>query len=302
MDIERCREFVVLAQTRNFLEASEQLFISQSSLSKHIKSLEKELGVTLLNRSTRRVELSPEGRVFLPFAERIARINFELEAALFNQGENERSVVNIGSIPVMVPYGITDVLAHFEHENINARIQLFENEAAVLKEMLRKGSVELAFLRSNEESAAADAEEFGTVLFTEDALCAVLPKNHACAGLDRINLGMLANDEFLLLPRGSLMDNLIMEACSEEGFVPDVRYRGSRAENIIDLVGKGMGVSLLMRKPAAYLATDDVRLVDVDPTITTQIKVYYRKNADLSPAAKRLLEFVPLYAQGGKVV
>ena len=68
MDVERCKEFVVLAQTRNFLEASNQLFISQSSLSKHIKSLEKELGVTLLDRSTRKVELSSIGRVFLPFA------------------------------------------------------------------------------------------------------------------------------------------------------------------------------------------------------------------------------------------
>ena len=74
--------------------------------------------------------------------------------------------------------------------------------------------------------------------------------------------------------------------------MPRVRYQGRRGENIIDLVGRGMGVSLLMRKPAAYLATPDVVLVDVEPTVTTEIKVYYLRGREPSPAAQRFLDAV----------
>ncbi|MGN0286992.1 MAG: LysR family transcriptional regulator [Atopobiaceae bacterium] len=294
MDVERCKEFVVLAQTRNFLEASEQLFISQSSLSKHIKSLERELGVTLLNRSTRHVDLSPAGRVFLPYAKCIARDGYELQVALHDQEENERHILDIGSIPVMVPYGITEILSIFEKNNISTRLQLFEGDADELKEMLRKGKLELAFIREWDGEASKDTgdEEFSTVPYTDDHLVAVLPNDHPLANRDHIGLADLANEEFLLLPKGTVMHALILDACAVEGFVPQVRYQGKRAENIIDLVGRHMGVSLLMRKPVSYLATRNVSLVEVEPTITTQIKVYYRRDEQLSPDAIKFLEYV----------
>ncbi len=300
MDVERCKEFVVLAQTKNYMEAADQLFISQSSLSKHIKALEKELGVTLLDRSTRRVELSQAGRVFLPYAKRIARDGYELQAALYDHADNERSVLDIGSIPVMVPYDITKVLARFEHDNPSERLHIYEGDADALKDMLRHGKLELAFIREWDGDANKDTgdDEFGAVPFADDHLVAVLPCDHRLADQPCVRLGDLANEEFLLLPKGSVMHALILDACAVEGFVPRVRYQGTRAENIIDLVGRGMGVSLLMRKPAAFLATEEVSLVDVDPTIPTQVKVYYRRGQELSSAAKKFLNYVPLFAQG----
>ncbi|SHE24805.1 LysR family transcriptional regulator [Actinomyces glycerinitolerans] len=296
MDTERCKEFVVLAQTRNFLEASNQLFIAQSSLSKHIKSLEKELGVTLFNRSTRHVELSPAGKLFLPYAKKIAHLDYELRRAIFNSSENEREVLDIGSIPVMAPYGITQLLARFEQDNISERLRLVEGDADELKRLLLKHKLELAFIRESGSGVGdGDREEFSTVPFTDDHLVAVLPRSHPLADTGRIRLGDLDGEEFLLLPKGTVMYSLIADACAAEGFVPQVRYQGSRAENILDLVSRGMGVSLLMRKPVLYLARDDVSIVDVDPTVTTRVKVYFRRDGELSPAAQKFLAYLPIY-------
>lgn len=301
MDIEKCKEFVVLARTRNYLKASEQLFISQSSLSKHIKSLEKELGVTLFTRSTRAVDLSPAGRVFLPYAQKITRVDNEMLAALSDVQDNELHVLDIGSIPVMVPYGITAIMARYEHDNPTERIQLYEGDADELREALRQGKLELAFIREWDGDASQDSgdEEFDTVPYDEDRLVAVLPVDHPLAGRQKVMLGELADEDFLLLPKGSVMHALILDACAIEGFVPRVRYQGRRAENIIDLVGRGMGVSLLMRKPAAYLATSDVVLVDVEPTVTTEIKVYYLRGEEPTPSARRFLGAVSRYGASG---
>ena len=302
MDTERCREFVVLAQTCNYLQAADQLFISQSSLSKHIKALERELGVELFNRTTRRVQLTEHGRVFLPFARKLAATAHDAEVAMANATDNERRIIGIGSIPVMVPYGITEVLHCFERDHPNVRLRLTEGEADYLKDLLRKRQLDLAFIREcdigHAEAVGIGLEdgddEFAATDYTDDRLAAVLPSGHPLAMRPSVKLGELANEEFLLLPQGTVMDALIMDACAVEGFVPEVRYRGTRAENIIDLVGRGMGVSLLMRKPAAYLARSAVSVVDIENPIVTKIRVYRLRDRDPNKDVRDFLNSLPL--------
>ena len=296
MDTERCREFVVLAQTCNYLQAADQLFISQSSLSKHIKALERELGVELFNRTTRRVQLTEHGRVFLPFARKLASTAHDAQAALADASDNERRVIDIGSIPVMVPYGITALLNRFEREHPNVRLHIVEGEADQLKELLRKRQLDIAFIREWDGDVGLDDgdAEFATVDYADDCLAAVLPADHRLASRQSIRLGELANDEFLLLPQGTVMNALITDACAVEGFVPEVRYRGTRAENIIDLVSRGMGVSLLMRTPAAYLTRTAVSIVDLENPIITHVKLYRLRDREPSAATREFLDFLPL--------
>ncbi|WP_321970892.1 LysR family transcriptional regulator [Paratractidigestivibacter sp.] len=296
MDTQRCREFVVLAQTCNYLQAADQLFISQSSLSKHIKSLERELGVELFKRTTRRVQLSDQGRIFLPFARKLASVAHDAEVALADAADNSRRIIDIGSIPVMVPYGITALLHSFERNHPNMRLRITEGEADQLKGMLRNRRLDLAFIREWDGDVRLDGgdEEFATSAFAADRLAAVLPSGHSLAARSSISLSELANEEFLLLPQGTVMNELIMDACAVEGFVPEVRYRGTRAENIIDLVARGMGVSLLMRTPAAYLTRAAVSIVDLENPIVTQIKVYRLRDRDPSPETLEFLEHISL--------
>lgn len=300
MDTQRCREFVVLAQTCNYLQAADQLFISQSSLSKHIKALERELGVELFSRTTRRVQLTERGRVFLPFARKLASTAHDAEVALADAADNDRRIIDIGSIPVMVPYGITALLHGFERNHKNVRLRIAEGDADRLKAMLRNRELDLAFIREWDGNANLDGDEaeFTTAEFAQDRLAAVLPSGHPLAMRQSIRLSELANDEFLLLPSGTVMDALIMDACAVEGFVPEVRYRGTRAENIIDLVSRGMGVSLLMRTPAAYLARTAVSIVGLEDPIVTKIKVYRLRDREPSPDVWAFLDYVLLSAQG----
>ena len=296
MDTERCREFVVLAQTCNYLQAADQLFISQSTLSKHIKALERGLGVELFNRTTRRVQLTDQGRVFLPFARKLSMLAHDAEVALADAEDNERRVLDIGSIPVMVPYGITKVLHYFEAQHRDCKLRITEGEADQLRNLLRTGELDLAFIREWDGDVAneGDDSEFETTEFAEDQLAVVVPSGHPLAERPSIRLRELANEEFLLLPKGTVMDALVTDACAMEGFVPEVRYRGTRAENIIDLVARGMGVSLLMRTPAAYLARAAVSIVNLEQPIITKIKVYRLRDREASPEALEFLDYLPV--------
>ena len=77
MDIDYIHEFVVLADTGNYMEAADKLFLTQSSLTRHIQKLEADLGVLLFDRSTRHIELNKYGNLFMPYARQISQLQKE---------------------------------------------------------------------------------------------------------------------------------------------------------------------------------------------------------------------------------
>ena len=141
MEIDYICEFSVLAETCNFLEAADQLFISQSSLSRHLKTLEKELGVPLFDRTTRSVTLNGFGQLFLPYARQIAAIRYEYTTAIGNAVNAEHGNIRIGSIPVMTQYRITDVMMRFRQENPRFTLDVIEADSNQLTKMLRSNQL-----------------------------------------------------------------------------------------------------------------------------------------------------------------
>ncbi len=288
MEISYIHEFVVLAEVGNYMEASATLFISQSALSKHIMAIEKELGVPLFDRTTRRVVLNKYGMVFLEYARQIARLQYDYTSALISEQGNIERTISIGSIPLMAPYHITDAIVRFEQSNKGYSIRLTEGSSSELKEKLRQNQCELAFVRTGSEND----DEFVRIPYTFDTLIAVLPADHPLAGRSSLHLEELAGERFLFLHKASILYGLCTDACRAAGFEPNVIYTGSRAENIIDLVEKGMGVSLLMKKTTGSLANPQIALVDVSPAVETQVMMYYKRGANLTDAARHFITSV----------
>lgn len=288
MDIDYLREFVVLSETGNFLEAADQLFISQSALSRHIKSLEDELGVAVFDRTTRRVVLNQYGRLLLPYAKEIDRIHYEYTTAFYNELNGEHGNVRVGAIPVMAQYHITDVLARFQKENANFSMDVIEADSLQLVKMLRSNQCDFAFLREWDDSD----NEFNKIPFTTDNMAALMPLDHPLAKEESLQLGQLYRDPLLLLARDTFMYSLCVQKCREAGFEPHIAFTGHRAENIVDLVSKGMGVALLMKKPVLYMERKDIAIVDVQPLISTTISLAYAKNTRMSSAAAHFLNLV----------
>ena len=94
MELAFIREFVTLAEIRKFSAAAQQLHISQSTLSRHIQTLETELGCTLFTRTTRDVELSACGALYLPYAKKIAHIAGAADARLREYRRQQRQTLS----------------------------------------------------------------------------------------------------------------------------------------------------------------------------------------------------------------
>lgn len=285
MEINYLKEFVVLAQTGNFLEAAEILYSSQSSLSKHIKSMETELGVPLFDRTTRKVSISKYGQLLLPYAQQIVDLQEKYTAVLKSNLETDQDTLNLGSIHGLAQYKITDVLVNFKKSRPGSTLNVMQASTGELIEMLRHGKCDLAFIRDIENGD----DEFVKIPYTTDTIVAVLPINHPLANQKTIALRMLADENFILGTPNTLPYRLCMKACEQSGFEPRVTYTDLELANQIDLVTGEMGVSLALKELVLYLSNPKFAIVDITPVVNTQISLCYLKSVKLSDAAKHFL-------------
>lgn len=290
MDIKYISEFVELVDAGKFSEAAERLYLSQSSLSKHMKTLESDLGVELLERETKRkVILSDFGKLFLPYAEQISILYKEYLALQEKQKNTMPATLRIGSIPTMMSYRITDLLAAYQESKPGLILDVEEMETSILCERIRQGSLDCAFIREAPEHLDPTLEHIG---YTADRVCAVLRTSNPLAKQKSIHLEQLSNEDFLLLKENSFMHERCIEACQRAGFTPNIIYTGSRGDNIANMVSRGSGVALLTKRPIENMHFPHVELVDIEPPIITEINLVYSRELGVSRELEQFLQFV----------
>ena len=227
MNTENLKEFIVLAETKNFWEASERLYMNQSTLSKHIKSLENDLGVALFTRTTRRVELTNYGEIFLPYAKSVTRSEFEGISAIQRMLNIENGLLTIGTIPSMPQYHITQFLAQFQKLYPETTVRITEDDPVNLMTYLENEKCELIFNREDKvtfEKNFLNDHHILRIPYMSDHLVALIPLSHPLASSSSITLQQLKNDRFCFIKEGSLMYQMSMDACQNAGFIPDIVF------------------------------------------------------------------------------
>lgn len=286
MEINYLKEFVVLAKTSNFMEAADLLYISQSTLSKHIKHIETELGVPLFDRTTRKVGISRYGQLLLPYALQIVELQEKYHFLLQGSLETDRNMLTVGSIPALAQYKIIDIFVNFKKTRPGSTLNVIQAGSEELKELLRQKKCDLAFIR--------DVDEVDDHLikkpYAVDTLVAVLPTTHHLASQQMIPLQSLADEDYLLIAKDTYLYKLSVNACLQSGFEPKIAFTDHKVGILIDLVMKGMGVALLMKQLALYAANPNVSIVDITPSVTTQINLCYLKDRELTDAARHFVD------------
>jgi DNA-binding transcriptional LysR family regulator len=282
MEIQYLHEFAVIAELGSFSKAAEVLCIAQSSLSKHLISLERELDLPLLNRTSRSVTLTAAGAEVLPLARQMTQLHHQITDIAAAQNAQEKVTVQIASIPVMAQYAITGALAQFQARHPGIDLQITECEQHELPELFARDACELAFARR--EADMDFSLEYKT--YCADRLLAVLPADHSLAGAESVTLQQLRDEPFLLLDRQTAVYTLCRNLFTKAGFSPRIAYTGHRPENIVDLVAQGMGVALLMERHTALMGGSGVARVPLAPTVRSDICLVRHKRRHLSPAAR----------------
>lgn len=282
MEIEYLREFAVIAKLGSFSRAAEELSISQSSLSKHILALEKELGVPLLIRNSRHVAASTAGGKILPMAAQVYELQNKIKVAAAQESTRTRALLKIASIPVMAQYDITGALARFQKMHPEVTLDVQECEQQDVEQTVMDGRCELAFTRKVHEN-----DELEYLPFYQDSLVAVISKDHPLSQKTAVTIQDLKKENLLFLDTRTGLYHLCRDLCQRSGFVPEIRYTGHRPENVVELAAQNMGIALLMKGHTDYIASRNVVCIPVTPAVESTICLVRTRRPDHSEWAEK---------------
>lgn len=295
MEIRYLEEFIALAEGRSFGEAALHLNMAQSTLSKHIKSLELELGGQLFRRSTRRMELSALGEFYLPYAREISSLYATAKRRTREFLSENGSQVTLAAGGNLQYYGIDRLIIGFREVCPGCRVNVVEAEENELYSMFLRRETNLftAFLLEGE------TPEYCFLPLRENHLVALMPEEHRLSGCYALSLGQLKNENLLLPTRGTKLHRALMAALAEADISPHIFFEGNPAD-CAALVKSGMGISL---QPGEFTpAQQDCGLcsVDVKPFIRYRFGVAFREDEQsLSPAERQMLAYLRQQKDGG---
>ena len=287
MEIRQVEYFVCVVETGSFSSAAEELYISQSALSKQIIALEKELGVKLFDRSKRRIALTEAGKIFHKHALNLRKNYRSLEAELAEYRKETPSLM-IAAIPVTAQYGITSYVAQFKKAYPQVNFALEERQASTVLPALSQHKYDLAFVRDYN----IDSDVISYFPVATDKLMVAVSCDHRFANRTSIALAELAAENFIMFNKGTLIHELSMNACQSAGFEPKVFYASLRAASIIGMVASNSGIALIMEKVLQYYNHSDVVALPLDQTIESRIILAYPKDKKLSKPARTFLDFM----------
>ncbi len=286
MDITQVQYVLAVAATGSFSAAADELYISQSSLSKQIIALERELGVALFDRSRRRIALTPAGARFLEHARVLDDANRALLADL--EQFKVAQTLRIVAIPVIAQYGIAANIARFCSKHPDVTLALEEREASAILPALQNQQFDLAFLRDN----YLDRSAFLTREVARDRLLVAVSRRHRFAGRPSLALGELSDENHIMFDRGTVVHEIAVDACRAAGFEPRIFYASLRVESVLGLVASNSGVALMMERVVAYHRHPDVVAVALDEVIESSIVLAVPKDRKVSRTTRLFMEFV----------
>lgn len=284
MELRQIELFVVLAQHRSFTRAAEALGIAQPALSQQVRRLERELGVQLLDRSTRPVRLTEAGSAFYPRAERIlADTTLAGEEMREMAGAGRRRVV-VGALPALALHWLPPVLAEFHTAHSAVEIAVRQGNSEELARLVAADHLDLALTHAVPGAHGAVGAPAGLVLervFDED-LMVVVPPTHPLAGRRSVTLTQLRNEPFVLVSHGSGLTHTILGGTAGLGFRPAVAAEAPDVTVVRSLVAAGLGVSVMPRLPATAPGPE-VAVLALSPPLPPHVAVVARR-ADARPS------------------
>ncbi|MEV0688101.1 LysR substrate-binding domain-containing protein [Nocardia sp. NPDC050378] len=273
MDVRHLRYFVAVAEERHFGRAAQRLHMAQPPLSQQIRQLEADLGVSLLERTTRKVELTAAGAAYLMRARQIL-------ASLDDAGREARLVAagSLGHLTVGCVGSATASLLPKLSRQLATELPgvefAFRGEMLVPDqvEALRTGAVDVALLRPPVTDRSLTVE-----LLRHDGLVIAAPSDHPLATRPAVDVLDLADADLIVhsAERESVMYGVVTRLLRDAGIQPRIQYQVTETSTLVTLVAGGLGVAVVP-EPVSALALAGVAYRPLRPTTTIGLALAYR--------------------------
>lgn len=287
LDIRQLQYLIEVARWKSFTKAAESLFITQPTISKTMKGLEEELGVTLFDRTSKKMNLTDAGEIIVSQAQQIVTSFHNLTAELDDLRNLKQGNIRIGLPPMVGASFFPKVIGQFHNRYPDIKIQLFEDGAKKVELDVASGllDVGVAVLPTSQEGLQS-------IPFVEEKLKLVLHPSHPLAEREEVKLCELAADAFVLFREDFTLHDRIIGECVKVGFQPNVIYESSQWDLISEMVAAGLGITLLPETICREVDEKQVKIISlIEPIIPWKLGIVWREDRYLSFATREWIRF-----------
>jgi DNA-binding transcriptional LysR family regulator len=283
MELRQLRYLDTVARLRSFTRAAQELHVAQSALSQQVRRLEHELGVELLRRTTRRVEVTDAGEAVLTRARRALAEVDGVRADLDALSGLMRGRLRLGGVPPIGRIHPALLVAEFTRAHPGVNVTVHEDVAFALLDQLHDGSLDLVIAL-----VAPDVHEaLDGVRLLDDELVLITAPQHRLARAKRVRVDSLSGEPMVAYGNGSALRQALAELAPDSRIVAEANDQGT----IRELVARGLGVSLMPRSVvAAHEANLAIR--PLNPPQQVPISLIWRAGERPTHAAQAFRDHV----------
>lgn len=293
IDFDGIQAFVVIAELGGFSKAAEHLHVTQTALTRRMQKLEGYLGLRLLDRTTRYVELTAVGREFLPQAKAIVGEMTLAVGRLKDMSKNARGSFTLACVPTMASHVLPAAIRRYMQSHPGNRVRLIDTTAFEVRDAVLHGQAELGI--------GIPTERHPEILETpllEDPLMFFCREEHPLSKRESVTWSDMRETELVVVSSMTATRVFMDYQLAKRGISLSGAYEVQHHATAISLVAAGVGTAILPASTLENGARPGVcRIPLVSPVVKRRITLLRRKNTTLSPAANAFFELLKKCAQ-----
>lgn len=292
MNLHQIECVLAVAKYNSFSLAADSCYISQSSLSQQIANLEKELGVSLFNRTTRSIQITEAGKDFVAYGNTIIRNINTMKEKMFSYSNLLCGTINIGAINSVEKVHFSDLIADFYSKFPNLSVNIIRGDSLSLIDSLEKQEIDVAFLTMPVNARYGDIcfEEIGT-----DEYFLVVPDAHPLADRKYAQLQDFKEDRFIIHQPSQAVSNICLHACRDAGFSPKIACRISATPIALNLIAKNIGIGIFASEELHSYHVKGIRALPLKKPLQKVIAMATLQKHELSPLTAEFISFARDY-------
>lgn len=282
MNIKSLNYFIEVAKEKSFTNASKNLFVCQSALSKAIKTFENELDITLIDRTSKHFKLTPEGQLLYENGVIALKVINEQLEMLLDSVSIEKGKIKVGVPPVISTIYFTSIIKNFKDNFHSINLQIIEAGANTVKDKVHNGEIDIGVV-----ILPFSSDEFNiTPIFSADVVV-VANKSHPFASREEVSLLEIKDEPLISLNETYMLYDRIKIRCNEAGFEPNI----SQWDFIAEMVALNQGISILPKPILSKFHSKNIKAIHIKEGFPWNIAFIVRKDKYVSKAIKLFIEF-----------
>lgn len=275
--------FIKTVETGSFTKAATELNYAQSSVSKMIADLEKEWGMTLLERNRNGVQVTSSGEQVLPYARRLIDDYRKLEAQVDAMNGLETGRIRIGTFASVAIHWLPNIIAEFQKDYPGIEYELLMGDYEEVENWILEGRVDCGFLRLPVRTG------LDTIALKQDEYLVVLPEEHPLARKKRVRIQDLEGQPFMLLEHGGRTE--VTDLLERYQVHPQIRFTTWEDYAIMAMVEKGLGIGILPQMILQKLSYR-IEVRSLEKPYYREIGFAVRDDRQMSPVTAKFLEYL----------